>query len=114
MHENCIFCKIVKGDIPAKKVYESAEVLAFHDVSPQAPVHILIIPKTHYATLNDMEDCSNLTGCLTSAATRIAKTAGFDQAGYRTVINCNADGGQAVYHVHMHLLAGRKLSWPPG
>ncbi len=110
-----IFSKIIRKEIPAKIVYEDAEVLAFHDISPQAPIHILIIPKEFIATANDIQlKHATLIGKLTLTAAQIAKDLGVAQNGYRLVMNCNSDGGQAVYHLHLHLLAGRKLAWPPG
>ncbi|WP_006788719.1 histidine triad nucleotide-binding protein [Thiorhodospira sibirica] len=111
----CIFCKIITGDIPAKIIYETPELLAFHDLNPQAPLHALIIPRKHIATLNDLTEAdAPLLGQMYLAAQHIAAQAGFAERGYRCVINCNLDGGQSVYHIHLHLLAGRKHSWPPG
>lgn len=110
-----LFSKIISREIPADIVYEDEHLLGFRDVNPQAPVHVLFIPKKAMATLNDAEDGdAELLGRLLLAARTYAKAEGFAEAGYRTVINCNADGGQSVYHLHMHLLAGRSLSWPPG
>jgi histidine triad (HIT) family protein len=112
---DCLFCKMVKGDIQAATVYEDDDVLAFNDINPQAPTHILIIPKKHIATLNDVEDAdTQLLGKLSSVAANIATSSGFAEDGYRVVMNCNQAGGQAVYHIHLHLLAGRQMSWPPG
>jgi len=112
---DCIFCKIVNGDIPTDKVYENDFVLAFRDLSPQAPEHLLIIPKKHIATLNDFSaDDAQIFGEMGQAAKAVAKELGVDENGYRVVINCNQDGGQTVFHTHMHFLAGRSLSWPPG
>ena len=109
------FTKIIAKEIPAKIVYEDADVLAFEDISPQAPVHILIIPKKEIPTLNDLqEEDAALMGKLFLAAQKIAKEQGFAEQGYRTVFNCNEDGGQTVNHIHLHLLAGRSLTWPPG
>lgn len=112
---DCIFCKIVAGDIPADKVYEDDSVLAFRDLGPQAPSHVLVIPKAHIATLNDI-DASNeaVMGKLYRAAGKIAQDLGIAETGYRTVMNCNAQGGQTVYHIHLHLLGGRQMTWPPG
>ncbi|SMN14436.1 Bis(5'-nucleosyl)-tetraphosphatase (asymmetrical) [uncultured Candidatus Thioglobus sp.] len=110
---NCLFCKIIAGDIPAEKIYEDADVLAFHDIGSQAPHHFLVIPKKHIATLNDVDDAA-LLGKLTLTASKIAKDLGFSQDGYRVVMNCNEQGGQTVYHIHLHCLGGRNLSWPPG
>lgn len=110
-----IFTKIIAKEIPAKIVYEDADVLAFEDISPQAPVHILIIPKKEIPTLNDLqEEDALLMGKLFLVAKKIAKEQGFAEQGYRTVFNCNEDGGQTVNHIHLHLLAGRSLTWPPG
>ncbi len=111
----CIFCKIAKGEIPAEMVYENDQVLAFRDLNPQAPVHILVIPRRHIATLNDLDEGdADLMGRLYLAAKRIAADEGIAESGYRTVINCNAGAGQTVFHVHLHLLGGRPMGWPPG
>lgn len=113
--DNCLFCKMVTGDIPADVVYENDDVLAFRDINPQAPVHILIIPKKHIATINDVaEEDAELMGKLFLAAKEIASAENVAEDGYRTVLNCGALAGQSVFHVHMHLLAGRPLQWPPG
>lgn len=115
MADDCIFCKIAAGEIPANQVYDDGEVLAFHDINPEAPVHLLIIPRRHIATLNDLKEADTaVIGRLYLAARRIATELGVADCGYRTVINCNRDAGQIVFHVHMHLLAGRELGWPPG
>lgn len=107
---DCIFCKIVEGSIPSKKVFENERVLAFQDIQPAAPVHILIIPKKHIPTMNDVADEDNeLIGELFAAARRIAKEQGIAEAGYRLINNVNSDGGQVVYHLHIHLLGGQKL-----
>jgi histidine triad (HIT) family protein len=112
---DCLFCKMVTGDIPPDKVYEDDEVLAFNDINPQAPVHVLIIPKKHITTLNDADDSdTQVLGKLNQVASKLAKDGGYADDGYRIVMNCNNAGGQAVYHIHLHLLAGRKMSWPPG
>ncbi|MHA6483723.1 histidine triad nucleotide-binding protein [Paenibacillus sp. strain BS8-2] len=107
---DCIFCKIIEGSIPSKKVFENDRVLAFQDIQPAAPVHILIIPKKHIPTMNDIapED-SELIGELFATAKQIAKEQGIDEAGYRLINNVNSDGGQVVYHLHIHLLGGKKL-----
>ncbi len=110
---DCLFCKMVKGEIKPDLVYEDENVLAFRDINPQAPVHILIIPKIHLETLNDLDD-SILTGQLLQTAIELAKREGLAEDGYRTVINCNKKGGQEVFHLHMHLLGGRQMAWPPG
>jgi histidine triad (HIT) family protein len=104
---------MVNGDIKPDIVYEDDKVLAFNDISPQAPVHILIIPKRHISTLNDLDD-TELGGYLLQIAAKLAKQLGVAEAGYRTVFNCNQHGGQAVYHLHLHLLAGRQMLWPAG
>jgi histidine triad (HIT) family protein len=112
---DCIFCKIVSGDIPSDKVYEDDLVIGFRDLNPQAPHHYLLIPKQHIATINDVDQSNEaIMGRLYYAAAKLAKELGFDEAGYRAVMNCNGDRGQTVYHVHLHLLAGRQLTWPPG
>ncbi len=112
---DCLFCKIVSGDIPCEKVYENAEVMAFRDLNPQAPHHILIIPKQHLSTLNDFGAEHVATfGAMGLAAKEIAQSLEVDEQGYRVVLNCNADGGQTVFHTHMHFMAGRAFSWPPG
>lgn len=115
MSDDCLFCKIVAGDIPAKVVYENDHVMAFNDINPQAPLHVLIIPKKHIATINDLEaDDAQVVGEMYLAAKQIAADAGYADTGYRVAMNCGADAGQTVFHIHLHLLAGRPLSWPPG
>ncbi len=110
-----IFSKIISGEIPADIVYQDEQVLAFRDIAPQAPTHILIIPKEEIATANDLtEQHEPFIGHLVLVAARIAQQLGIAQGGYRLVMNCNRDGGQEVYHLHLHLLGGRKLAWPPG
>ena len=112
---DCLFCKIIAGDIPSDKVYEDDAVYAFKDITPVAPLHVLIIPKKHIATLNDLEKQDDaVMGELLLAAKNIAKQEGYADDGYRTVINCGEQAGQTVFHIHLHLLAGRDLSWPPG
>jgi histidine triad (HIT) family protein len=110
---NCLFCKMVSGEIKPDTVFEDDNVLAFRDANPQAPVHILVIPKRHIATLNDLDD-AGLSGQLLQTAVNLAKQEGLAEDGYRTVFNCNKHGGQAVYHLHLHLLGGRQMTWPPG
>jgi histidine triad (HIT) family protein len=110
---NCLFCKMVDGEIKPDTVYEDESILAFRDIHPQAPVHILIIPKRHLATLNDIDD-PLLAGRLLQTAVELAGKEGIAEEGYRTLINCNSHGGQAVYHLHLHLLGGRPMHWPPG
>lgn len=110
-----IFGKIIRREIPAQIVYEDDEVLAFRDIHPQAPVHVLFIPKQAIPTLNDLgAEQALLVGKLVLAASRYAQAEGYGERGYRVVMNCNADGGQTVFHIHLHLLAGRPLTWPPG
>jgi len=110
-----LFAKIIRREIPADIVHEDDAVLAFRDINPQAPVHVLFIPKQPFATLNELgDDDALLIGKLVLAATRWAKAQGFADDGYRLVMNCNRDGGQTVFHIHLHLLAGRALRWPPG
>jgi histidine triad (HIT) family protein len=110
-----LFAKIIRREIPADIVYEDDGVLAFRDINPQAPVHVLFIPKTPVATLNELTDADALgVGKLVLAAARYARSEGFAEKGYRCVINCNQDGGQTVFHLHLHLLAGRAMHWPPG
>lgn len=112
--ELTIFDKIISREIPAKIVYEDEVSLAFEDINPQAPVHLLIIPKNRIATCNDItQDDRQIVGHLYWVAAEIARQQGFADAGYRTVMNCNDDGGQTVYHIHLHLLAGKPLGWPP-
>ncbi len=112
---DCLFCKMVNGDIKPAIVYEDDDILAFRDVNPQAPLHVLVIPKRHIATLNDLgaED-AELIGRMTLVAGQIARDEDIADDGYRTVMNCNAHGGQTVFHVHMHVLGGRPMGWPPG
>jgi len=112
---DCLFCKIVSRDIPADVVYEDECIMAFRDINPQAPIHILIIPKQHIATLNDLESHhAELVGKLILTAKDLAEKEGIAEAGYRTGFNCNDAGGQTVYHIHLHLLGGRTFGWPPG
>ena len=113
--KNCLFCKIVNSEIPAEIVYENKRILAFNDINPQAPVHILLIPKIHIATLNDLQQHDQkLLGELIYSASIVAKSLNIAEEGYRTGFNCNSAGGQTVYHIHLHLLGGRVFSWPPG
>ncbi len=115
MTTECLFCKMVSGQIKPNTVYEDDDVLAFKDINPQAPVHVLVIPKKHTATLNDLKPAdAALVGKLLMTAARIAKDSGIAESGYRAVLNCNADAGQSVFHVHLHLLGGRVMRWPPG
>jgi len=112
---DCIFCKIAEGEIPAQMVFENEHVLAFRDVNPQAPTHVLVIPRRHISTLNDLQSSDAvLVGEMMLAATQIAAKENLAENGYRVVMNCNHDGGQSVYHIHLHLLGGRYMKWPPG
>ena len=112
---SCLFCKMVDGDIPIDKVYEDDQVLAFRDISPQGPVHIQVIPKKHLATINDASDEDQaLLGRIMLVAKQVAADEGLAEDGYRLVVNCNSQGGQAVYHLHMHVIGGRQMNWPPG
>jgi histidine triad (HIT) family protein len=110
---SCIFCRIGRGEVPAQMVVNNKDVAAFKDLNPQAPVHILIIPKKHVASLDDAND-SDLLGRMMSLAAAIARQEGIAKSGYRVVINTGKDGGQSVDHLHIHLLGGRALAWPPG
>jgi len=113
--DNCIFCQIAKKGIPAKVVYEDEMILAFEDIHPKAPTHVLIIPKEHYASLNDVpEDKGDLLAHILIKARQIARDKGIAESGYRIVLNTARDSGQDVFHIHFHLLGGRKMSWPPG
>lgn len=115
MSNECIFCKIIDGSIPSKKVYEDEMVLAFHDVTPVAPIHILIIPKKHISSIMDVEEADlGYISRIHLAAQKIAKDFGLDDKGFRVVNNCGKEGGQTVFHIHYHLIGGRNLSWPPG
>ncbi len=110
-----LFLKIIDREIPADIVFENDRVLAFRDIDPQAPVHILIIPKRRIATVNDLDDDdAGLVGDMVLAARDIARSEGISDDGYRLVFNCNRDGCQSVYHIHLHLLGGRRMTWPPG
>ncbi len=112
---NCIFCKIINGEIPTDKIYEDDKVIAFNDINPQAPIHILIIPKTHIESLNEINDDNiNLIAHMHKVVKHIAKEKNIDKKGYRVVVNCGEEGGQEVGHLHFHLLGGRKMTWPPG
>lgn len=112
---DCIFCKIAAGEIPCREVYADPHVLAFNDLHPQAPVHVLLIPRRHIANLGELTPAdASLAGQLQLAAARVACELGLDATGYRVVINCGREGGQTVPHLHLHLLGGRPLGWPPG
>ena len=112
---SCLFCKIAAGEIPASKLFEDDQLIAFNDINPQAPMHVLVVPKRHLATLNDLSPADDgLVGAMVRRAAAIAKENGFDGPGYRTVFNCNAQAGQTVFHIHLHLLGGRTMTGPPG
>ena len=112
---DCLFCKIAAGEIPADIVHETDDVLAFRDINPRAPTHVLVIPRRHIATINDLTpDDREIVGELYLAAAKIAAEEGHAEDGYRVVMNCNAAAGQTVFHIHLHLLGGRILGWPPG
>ncbi|MFT2097788.1 histidine triad nucleotide-binding protein [Marinomonas sp. 2405UD66-6] len=112
---DCLFCKIVNGEIPATVLYEDDDVIAFEDIMPQAPTHFLVIPKRHISTLNDLtDDDAAVVGKLQITAAKVAKQKGISEEGYRVAMNCNEMGGQTVYHIHMHVLGGRQMTWPPG
>ena len=113
--DNCIFCKIVANEIPAKVIFENEHVLAFEDLNPQAPCHVLVIPKKHITTANDFDsEDTELLGQMMLAGKKVASIKGLQDSGYRFVMNTGDDGGQSVYHIHLHVLGGRALSWPPG
>ena len=112
---DCLFCKIVNGEIPADIIHKSATTIAFRDINPQAPAHVLVIPRKHIATINDLTDPDReIVGDMYLAAKEIARAEGVADDGYRAVMNCNAGAGQTVYHIHLHVLGGRALGWPPG
>lgn len=112
---DCLFCKIASGAIPVEFVYEDENVVAFRDINPQAPLHTLVVPRRHISTLNDLQpDDAELVGRMYLAAKRVAADAGVAEPGYRTVFNCNAQAGQTVFHLHLHVLGGRAMQWPPG
>lgn len=112
---DCLFCKIRDGEMPCDMVYESDDVMAFRDVNPQAPTHILVVPRKHISTVNDLkEKDKNIVGDMFLAAKKIAADEGIEEDGYRLVVNCNSKAGQTVFHIHMHLIGGRVMTWPPG
>ena len=112
---DCLFCKIIGRQIPGQFVHQDDQLVAIRDLNPQAPLHVLILPRKHIATLNDLAPADDaLVGAMNRAAAAIAKEHGYADRGYRTVFNCNREAGQTVFHIHLHLLAGRGLSWPPG
>lgn len=113
--ENCLFCKINQGEIPAEKVYDGEDVFAIKDINPQAPVHLLIIPKKHLSTLLEIEENDHeMIGSIFAVANDLAKERKLDQSGFRILANCGAEAGQSVFHIHYHLLGGRAMHWPPG
>jgi histidine triad (HIT) family protein len=112
---DCLFCKLIAGQIPATIVHQDDHLVAFKDITPQAPTHVLVVPRRHIGSLNDLSaGDDSLVGEMVRAAAAIAKENGHAEGGYRTVFNCNADAGQTVFHLHLHLLGGRKMTWPPG
>ncbi|MES0327881.1 MAG: histidine triad nucleotide-binding protein [Gammaproteobacteria bacterium] len=112
---DCLFCKILDGEIPCDKVYGNDQVIAFRDVNPQAPTHILVIPRKHISTVNDLTaDDKNIVGEMLLAAQAVATQEGIEESGYRLVMNCNEGAGQTVFHIHLHILGGRRMHWPPG
>ncbi len=112
---DCLFCKIAAKEVPAKILHEDADSVAFEDIQPQAPMHALVIPRKHIATVNDIAPQDEaLVGKLFRVAAKLARARGFDGAGYRVVMNCNRDANQLVFHIHLHVLGGRKMTWPPG
>ncbi len=115
MGSDCLFCKIIDKEIPSDIIYEDDKVIAFSDIDPKAPQHKLIIPRQHISTVNDLTPENNeLVGHMMGVAKKLAAELGIDEKGYRLVMNCNDNGGQMVYHIHLHLLGGRRMTWPPG
>ena len=113
MSDDCLFCRIIRGEIPATFVAQTPECVAFRDINPQAPTHIVIVPRAHIPTLSDVKD-PLIVGQMTRLATDLAKSEGVAASGFRVVVNTNGDAGQTVFHLHMHLLGGRRMGWPPG
>ncbi|OFW13322.1 MAG: histidine triad nucleotide-binding protein [Acidobacteria bacterium RIFCSPLOWO2_12_FULL_67_14] len=112
---DCLFCRLIAGEIPAAIVHQDDTLVAFKDVNPQAPLHVLIVPRKHIASLNDLStDDDGLVGSMIRMAAALARDGGYHERGYRTVFNTNREAGQSVFHIHLHLLAGRALTWPPG
>jgi histidine triad (HIT) family protein len=112
---DCLFCKVIAREIPAQLIHDDPELVAFKDINPQAPLHALIVPRRHIATLNDLQPGDDgLVGSMFRVAAALAKEHGFAERGYRTVFNCNREAGQSVFHIHLHVLGGRALAWPPG
>lgn len=115
MSDECVFCRIVRGQIPSRKVWDDDAIVAFEDLNPRAPTHVLLVPRKHIATVNDLGPADDaLIGRMHRAAAEVARERGLAERGYRLVLNCNADAGQTVFHLHLHLLGGRNLGWPPG
>ena len=115
MDKECIFCKIVKKEIPVNIIFENNKIMAFIDIKPQSPIHFIVIPKKHISTINDISmDDSNILGQIMYEIKKIAEKYNISKKGFRVVLNCNKDGGQEVFHIHFHVLAGRSLKWPPG
>jgi histidine triad (HIT) family protein len=111
----CLFCRIVAGEIPAKIVHSDDQMIAFDDINPQAPMHVLVVPRRHVATLNDLTpEEDGLVGAMVRRGAVIAADRGYAERGFRTIFNCNAEAGQSVFHIHLHVLGGRRLHWPPG
>jgi histidine triad (HIT) family protein len=112
---DCLFCRIIAGEIPGTFVYQDERIVALNDINPQAAMHVLVVPRRHIASLNDLSPADDaLVGEMTRVAAKIAGEHGHAERGYRTVFNCNADAGQTVFHIHLHVLGGRRLGWPPG
>ncbi len=112
---DCLFCRIAAGDIPADIVHADERMIAFRDINPQAPMHVLVVPRRHIATLDDLSpDDDQLVGEMMRRAAALARESGYADRGYRTVFNCNAEAGQTVFHIHLHVIGGRSLTWPPG
>lgn len=113
--EDCLFCKINEGTIPSKKVFDNDEIFAIQDINPVAPIHLLIIPKKHFSTILEIEEHDGrVIGSIFHVANQLARERGLDKSGFRLVLNCGAEAGQSVFHIHYHLLGGRRMKWPPG
>jgi len=112
---SCLFCKVSLGEIPASMVHQDEELIAFNDINPQAPMHVLVVPRRHVATVNDLTEADDaLVGRMMRRAAAIASERGYGERGYRTIFNCNREAGQTVFHIHLHVLGGRGMGWPPG